>query len=78
MNLASVLSLLKSVLPTKKIAAWILAVLTAVVALVMGLNSADVKASFCSSDTVVTLPKLTVGPATQVVAAPVVAPTVKK
>ena len=69
MNAAAVLTFLKSVLPTKKIAAWILGVIGLLVAGVMGVANSDLKAQYCASEAV-TLPA-TVAPA------PVVAPAVE-
>jgi hypothetical protein len=58
MSWATIIDILKTILPTKRIAAWLLAVLCAGVALLVGVSSADIKASFCASDTVINLPKL--------------------
>lgn len=57
MSPVAIWELLKSILPTKRIAAWILGVLAAILALVMGVNQMDLKAQFCAND-VVTLPKI--------------------
>lgn len=65
MNPATVFAFLKALLPTKKIATWILGIISAAIALFLGLNNADLKAQFCASE-VVTLPAL------PVVAAPVI------
>lgn len=74
MSLATVWAFLKNILPTKKIAAWIVGVLAALVALVMGVNNTDLKTQFCSSETV-NLPKIEVS---QPAPAPAPAPDVKK
>lgn len=52
------LGFVKAILPTKRIAAWILGLLCAVVALVMGVSGTDIKTQFCASDDVVNLPPL--------------------
>lgn len=59
MNVAAILALLKAVLPTKKIGAWIVGILAAVVALLMGVKNTDLKDQFCANP-VVELPKLEV------------------
>lgn len=55
MNPIVVWSFLKSILPTKKIMAWILGVITAAIALFAGLNSQDLKDQFCATQEI---PKL--------------------
>lgn len=57
MNPAIILGFLKAILPTKKIAAWILGIIGAALALFMGVNNSDLKAQFCASETV-QLPKV--------------------
>ncbi len=69
MSWVTIIGFLKAILPTKKIAAWIVGILAAIVALVMGVNSADLKTQFCANEPVA-LPKLSV-PA---VPTPLVAP----
>lgn len=71
MNFVTILGFLKALLPTKRIAAWIVGVLAAIVAMVMGVNNSDLKAQFCASETV-TLPKI------EAPAPAAVAPEVKK
>jgi hypothetical protein len=58
MNLVGILGFLKAILPTKKIAAWILGLIAAVVAIVMGVNASDLKAQYCANQEVVTIPAL--------------------
>jgi hypothetical protein len=72
MSLVTIWSFVKQLIPSKKIGAWILGVIAAVVALVMGINTTDLKAQFCANE-VVTLPKIEI-------AAPVapIVPEVKK
>lgn len=57
MSWVTVLNFLKAILPTKRIAAWILGVIAAIVALIMGVNSSDLKEQFCSNAPV-DLPKV--------------------
>lgn len=73
MSLATVLTFLKAVLPTKKISAWIVGILAALVALVMGISNSDLKAQYCASDAVnlPTLPAVVAPAAPAVVAVPV-------
>jgi len=52
MNPAAILGFLKMILPTKKIGAWILGIMGAALALFMGVNGAELKASYCASDAV--------------------------
>ena len=52
MNVAAILGILKAILPTKKISAWILGVIGAGLALFMGVNNEDLKAQFCASESV--------------------------
>jgi len=59
MSAATILALLKSILPTKKIGAWILGVLGAALALFMGIKNSDLKETFCAS-AAVELPKIEV------------------
>jgi hypothetical protein len=59
MNAATILALLKSILPTKKIGAWIVGILGALVALVLGVSNSDLKKQYCASEAV-ELPKLEV------------------
>ena len=74
MNAATIMTLLKSILPTKKIGAWILGILGAIVALAMGVKNSDLKDTFCASPAV-DLPKIEiVAPAPVVTPAPIVAP----
>jgi len=54
--------ILKALLPTKKIGAWIVGILAAIVALVMGVSNSDLKATFCASAPV-ELPKIEIAPA---------------
>ncbi len=69
--MAAVLTFLKSILPTKKISAWILGLLGAALAFFMGVSNSDLKTEFCKSE-LVNLPA-------PVVAAPTPAPVeVKK
>lgn len=58
MNFVKIWGILKAILPTKKIGAWILGVLAALVALVMGVANTDLKEQFCATKDVVELPKL--------------------
>jgi hypothetical protein len=55
-----VLAFLKAILPSKKIGAWILALLGAVLAGFLGVANSDLKKEFCAAE-VVELPKLEVG-----------------
>lgn len=50
-------SILKAILPTKRIGAWILGVLAALTALVMGVKNTELKEQFCANP-VVELPKI--------------------
>lgn len=74
MNFASVWGFIKMILPTKKIGAWILGIIAAIVALVMGVSNADLKAQFCANEPVnlPALPKL--APPAPVVPVPAPAP----
>lgn len=58
MNLVTILGFLKAVLPTKRIAAWVVGLLAALVAVIMGVNNAELKAQYCSTAEVVSLPAL--------------------
>lgn len=49
MNPATILALLKTLLPTKKIGAWIVGVFAAIMALVFGVKSSEIKESFCAA-----------------------------
>ena len=74
MCLVTIFEFLKSILPTKKIAAYIVGVIAAVVALVMGISATDLKAQYCATADVVQLPKIQVAPAAPAaIAAPAVA-----
>lgn len=55
MSTMAIIEFLKALLPTKKIAAWILGIVGAILAILMGVNNADLKAQFCANE-VVTLP----------------------
>lgn len=70
MSSAVILGFLKAILPTKRIAAWILGVLGAALAFFMGVNNSELKTQYCASETV-QLPKIE---APVVVAPPVVVP----
>lgn len=72
MNGVVILGLLKALLPTKRIAAWIVGLLSAVVALAVGVSNTELKTQYCSTTEVVQLPKL------PDLAAPVVPVEVKK
>lgn len=52
MNLPVILTFLKSILPTKKIGAYILGVLGALLALFLGVSNPDLKAAYCAADPV--------------------------
>jgi hypothetical protein len=67
MNFTVVISFLKAILPTKKIGAYILGVLGALLALFLGVSNPDIKAAYCAAD-VVNIPAL---PDTAPVPAPV-------
>jgi hypothetical protein len=67
-----ILALLKALLPTKKIGAWILGLLGAALALALGVSNSDLKSQFCASEPV-ELPKVEV-----VAPMPDAAPEVKK
>jgi hypothetical protein len=75
MNIAVVISFLKAILPTKKIGAYILGLLGAVLALFLGVSNPDIKAAYCAADAVV-LPALP--DSAPVVPAPVVPPAPAK
>lgn len=74
MSFLTVFGFLKALLPTRKIAAWIVGILAAVVALIMGVNTSDLKASYCASSEVVTLPQIPAPIATPAAVAPIAAP----
>lgn len=76
MTWVTIVGFLKAVLPTKRIAAWILGLLCAVLALFMGVNNSELKAQFCSTAEVVTIPAVPVAPppSPAAVVAPVAAP----
>lgn len=73
MSLLKIWGVLKAILPTKRIGAWILGILGALVALIMGVSNTDLKAAFCESKEVVELPKIEIQPPAPV-PAPVPAP----
>jgi hypothetical protein len=52
--------IIRAILPTKKIGAWILGILGAVVALILGVSNTDLKEQFCATKEVVELPKIEV------------------
>jgi len=52
MNTAMVLGFLKKILPMNKIGAFILGVIGAGLALLLGANSADMKTAYCNADAV--------------------------
>lgn len=52
-------AILRAILPTKKIGAWIVGVFAAFVALVMGVSSEGIKEHFCASPAV-EIPKIEV------------------
>jgi hypothetical protein len=62
MNVPFLLNLLKSILPTKKIAAYLVGLASAIIALAMGLNSVELKAQFCATQDMVQLPKMVIAP----------------
>lgn len=68
-------AILKTILPTKRIAAWVVGILAAIVALVMGVSNEALKEQFCANP-VVELPKIEVAPAAAPAPAP--APEAKK
>ena len=74
MSALKIWELVKMILPTKKIGAWILGIIAAVVALVMGVKNTDLKDQFCANAPV-DLPKIELK---QDAAPAVVAPEVKK
>lgn len=82
MNPAMILGFLKALLPTKRIAAWILGVIGAALALFMGVNNSELKTQFCASEPVqlpkVEAPVTVPAPAPAPVVAPVVTPAPKK
>jgi hypothetical protein len=55
MNPASIFAFVKAILPTKKIAAWILGLIGAALAVAMGVSNPELKAQYCASE-VVSLP----------------------
>lgn len=59
MNVLKVWGIVKTFLPTKRISAWILGVIAAGVALVMGVSGGDLKEQFCENEPV-ELPKVSV------------------
>jgi uncharacterized integral membrane protein len=75
MGWPAIIEFLKAILPTKKIGAWIVGILAAIVALVMGISNTDLKTQFCASEPV-NLPAIKIAPAVPAVVAP--APDVKK
>jgi hypothetical protein len=76
MNPATIWAFLKNILPTKKIGAWIVGILAAIVALVMGVKNSELKDAFCASAPV-ELPKIEVQPAAPT-PAPAAQPEAKK
>lgn len=76
MTALKIWGILKAILPTKKIGAWIVGVLAAVVALVMGVSNSELKDTFCAGG-VVNLPKIEAAPAPAVVVPEVKTPGVK-
>lgn len=74
MNALKIWGILKAILPTKKIGAWIVGILAAVVALVMGVQNKELKDAFCASAPV-ELPKIEIKQdAPAEISAPAVAP----
>lgn len=63
MDFVKIWAIVRNILPTKRIGAWIVGVLAAIVALVMGVKNTELKDAFCSAP-VVELPKIEVQPAT--------------
>jgi hypothetical protein len=59
MNILKVWGVVKNFLPTKKISGWILGVIAAGLAVVMGVSGDDLKERFCAADPI-ELPKITV------------------
>lgn len=57
MKLGLILELVKKLLPTKKISAWILGLIAAGIATFVGVNNAELKEEYCSSKPV-DLPKV--------------------
>jgi hypothetical protein len=57
MNIAVVLEFLKKLLPMNKIGGFILGVIGAALAILLGANNADMKAAYCAADAVA-LPKV--------------------
>jgi hypothetical protein len=57
MSIAVVLEFIKKILPMNKIGAFILGLIGAALALLIGVNSSDLKASYCAADAVA-LPKV--------------------
>jgi hypothetical protein len=53
-----ILMFLKALLPTKKIGAWLLALLGAALALFLGVSNSDLKKQYCASEEV-NLPAVT-------------------
>lgn len=67
MNAATIIAVLKKILPMNKIGAFILGVIGAGLALLLGTQSADLKASYCAADAV-TIPAVVPAPAAPVTA----------
>jgi len=66
MSVEMILGFIKAIVPSKKIAAWILGVIGAGLALFMGISNSDLKASFCAADAVVLpAPAAVVAPAVE-------------
>lgn len=83
MGSAVILNFLKAILPTKKIGAWILGLLGAVVALALGISNGDLKATFCATDAasmpaIKLVPEVPVAPAPVAVPVQIVSPAPKK
>jgi len=74
MNVPFLLNFLKSILPTKKIAAYLVGLVSAIIALMMGLNAVDLKAQFCSTQEMVQLPKMVIAPTPAPMSTPAPAP----
>ena len=59
MNVLKVWGIVKNFLPTKKISGWILGIIAAGLALVMGVSGDDLKERFCAAEPI-ELPKISV------------------
>lgn len=60
MTFAKIWGIVRMILPTKKIGAWILGIAGAIIALVLGVSNTDLKEQFCATKEVVELPKIEV------------------